>query len=370
MLIKDADDKSAHIAMLEQLLAHAANGQRKSIEIELRNLRAGIKAEKDAAYLIDFSFRDTKNWAVIHDLRIEVNDRVAQIDHLLISRFLEIYVLETKGFHAGLKITNDGEFLRWNDYRKTYEGMPSPIAQNERHTRVLKNLLNQLSMPTRMGFRLEPTITPLVLVSANSRIDRPREFDTSCVIKADVLEATVMREMDEKGALGLLASAAKIVSPETLDELAKAIAAQHRPASFDYAARFGFDPTQTRGSKQSRFGPAVARAASTAPGKPTTLAAAKPSAAAQSTQPESAQRCRHCESTQLFIAYGKYGYYFKCTACSGNTPIKLGCGHASHRERLRKERRRFYRECADCQTSTLFFENPAETGLEESAARG
>ena len=61
----------------------------------------------------------------IHDLRLEVNGRVAQIDHLLVNRTMTFYVFETKHFHAGIKIGEDGQFLKWNNYRKTFEGMPS-----------------------------------------------------------------------------------------------------------------------------------------------------------------------------------------------------------------------------------------------------
>lgn len=68
--------------------------------------------------------------------------------------------------------------------------------------------------------------------------------------------------------------------------------------------------------------------------------------------------CRACSSANLAIEYGKYGYYFKCRDCLGNTPIKLGCGHAGHKERLRKEGPKFFRECAECKTSLAFFQNP------------
>lgn len=391
MLIKEADDKSAQIVMLEQLLARASNGQRKSIETELRNLRAGIKAEKDAAYLIDFSFRNARNWAVIHDLRIEVGGRVAQIDHLLISRLLVMFVLETKSFHAGLKITNDGEFLRWNNYRRTYEGMASPIAQNERHVSVLKDLFKQLPLPTRMGFRLEPTLVPLVLISPNSRIDRPRRFDTSCVIKADALDPAVNRTFDEQSALNAITTVAKMISPESLEELAKAIASEHKPASIDYAARFGLSPAESvaaadspaletarRASRaRARKAPWTARtpnrssvpAASGEPEASTVSKSTAPTRTAARAPSKGSPRCRRCKSPDLTILYGRYGYYFKCTACSGNTPIKLSCGHELHRERLRKDGQRFYRECADCRTSTLFFENRPDADSARSTTR-
>jgi hypothetical protein len=84
MLIKNSDDKTALIDAIENLLKEAIGPQRKRIEDELRFMKAGMRAEQDAVYLIDFDFRDSKNTAVLHDLRLEINGRVAQIDHLLI----------------------------------------------------------------------------------------------------------------------------------------------------------------------------------------------------------------------------------------------------------------------------------------------
>ena len=45
-----------------------------------------MKGEQEAAYHIDFHLKDSQNWAVIHDLRVEWNGRGAQMDHLHIDR--------------------------------------------------------------------------------------------------------------------------------------------------------------------------------------------------------------------------------------------------------------------------------------------
>lgn len=67
--------------------------------------------------------------------------------------------------------------------------------------------------------------------------------------------------------------------------------------------------------------------------------------------------CKVCGSTSgLQIAYGKYGYYFKC-GCGGNTAIRPHCVVEGHKPRLRKDGTRFYLECADCGMSTLYFQN-------------
>ncbi len=66
MTIKEADDKKSHIVTLEALAVRRDVNPdvRKRIEQEIRNMRAGIKGEEEAAYEIDFHFGTTKNYAV------------------------------------------------------------------------------------------------------------------------------------------------------------------------------------------------------------------------------------------------------------------------------------------------------------------
>ncbi len=332
MILKQADTKELQIEELERLMAIAPAETRGKLEQELRMLRAGQKGEAEAAYLIDFDLKDSERTAIIHDLRLEINGRVAQIDHLLIHRTLKFFVLETKHFHAGIKIEEDGQFLQWNSFKKTFEGMPSPLAQNERHVAVLKDAVAEIAWPTRMGLKLSPTYEPFVLVSSRARVDRPKKFDTSRVIKSEELGKTIDKLLGSLGVLDTFGALAKLVSTETLMDIGNAIVAKHRPIQIDYAAKFGLK---------------------NAPDK-TVITVPQ----VETKAPESAIQCRNCGSGQLSIQYGKYGYYFKCSACDGNTPVKLGCCSEGHRERLRKDGRQFFRECGECGTSSLYFTNP------------
>ena len=291
------------------------------------------RGANESAYILDFDTKDSKNRAVIHDLRLEINGRVAQIDHLMINRPLHVFVFETKNFHSGLKITEEGEFLRWNSYKKTFEGMPSPLAQNERHITVLKDAFAQIDMPTRLGVRLSPSYHSYVLVASRARIDRPKKFDTSQIVKADDWPKTLDKHIDSEGVFSTFASAARIVSSETLVDICNKLIALHKPITMNYAAKFGIIET-----------PPAAEPA--------------PQIASPSEEYSVSPKCRSCGSDSLGIQYGKYGYYFKCGSCDGNTPIKIACGQSGHKEKLRKEGLLFFRECADCKTSSLFFTNP------------
>ena len=112
MLIKSADDKTPHIEALGALLDRPDVDAtlRKRIEQEIKISRAGVRGEAEAAYKIDFHYKEREGWAVVHDLRIEVGGRVAQIDHLLLNRLLDCYVLETKSFSEGVSTSTESSF--------------------------------------------------------------------------------------------------------------------------------------------------------------------------------------------------------------------------------------------------------------------
>jgi len=241
MLLKSADSKIHDIAELECLLAVAPKTTRPKVEQELRAVRAGMKGEQESAYLIDFDFKDAQRTVVIHDLRLEINGRAAQIDHLLIHCTMNFFVLETKHLHAGMQITEDGEFKQWNDFKKTYEGMASPLAQNERHISVLKDAVARLELPTRAGIPLTPTFHSYVLISPKARIDRPKKFDTSHIIKSDSLLKAFDNQFEKSGVLDVFANIARNVSLETIVGIGRRLVRMHKPVTFNYAAKFGIE---------------------------------------------------------------------------------------------------------------------------------
>jgi hypothetical protein len=107
---------------------------------------------------------------------LEINRRIVQIDHNFIRFYTGCLSTKTKHFNAAIKINGQGEFLRWNNYQKTFEGMPSLIAQNERHKTVLNDFFKQSEMPKRLGMKLIPKAECFVLVSNNARIDRQKQL--------------------------------------------------------------------------------------------------------------------------------------------------------------------------------------------------
>ena len=87
-----------------------------------------------------------------------------------------------------------------------------------------------MDLPKRLGVRIAPAFQTFVLVGPDARIDRSRSFNTSRVVKADQLKKAIGRDIDsENGLVGLVRFAAKIVSGETVEFVARQLAKMHRP---------------------------------------------------------------------------------------------------------------------------------------------
>ena len=267
---------------------------------------------------------------------------------------MEFFVLETKQFHAGVKVTEDGEFLRWNAYRKTYEGMASPLQQNERHIAVLADVLATIEFPNRFGMRIAPTFQSLVLVAPAARIDRPKRFDASRVIKADQLKPRIWREIDADNPIALLIkSAAKLVSAETAEFVGRQLALRHTPSGRDGIALGAVQAPAPRAGPRHRIEPTFDNPVPKTP-TPMMVETSNPTVAI------AGAACKACSKTLGSVLYGKYGYYFKCDACSTNTAIRFSC-KPGHSPRLRKDGDAFYRECKECATSSLVHRNAPAT---------
>jgi hypothetical protein len=340
MILKNADSKHPQVDELNRLLDIAPAQIKPKIEAEIKMLHAGAKGERESSFYINEKFKDSKNAVVIHDLRLEHNGQVAQIDHLILNRMFGAFVLETKHFHAGLKINENGEFEQWVPRMKSYLGMASPLEQNARHIDVLKRLFtDKIETPKRLGFQFHPTFYSRVLVNPTAKIIRPKNFDTNDVIKADAFFTKYNQDYDKAGFFESIGQVAKIVSTETVVEICNQLIALHQPLTINYTAKFGIKEEFLTDQK------------------PREKTAEKPKAVEQELATYNSHLCSKCSSKNLKVEYGKYGYYFKCADCDGNTAIKLDCGKNGHKERIRKNGNQFYRDCPDCVSSTLFFEN-------------
>ncbi len=145
------------------------------------------------------------------------------------------------------------------------------------------------------------------------------QADTRTIIKADVLKKTIDDRFEANNFLvDVIKSGVPVRVDRDVRDIGRRLISLHRPATFDYAARFGLSESTSK----AYIGENV---------KPSKVRALRPRMSA----PE--PRCRHCDSTDMVVQYGRYGYYFKCNACGKNTSIDVSLCRNGHKERIRKE---------------------------------
>ncbi|EGQ63029.1 NERD domain-containing protein [Acidithiobacillus sp. GGI-221] len=268
MILKERDTSWRKKAMeLDLLLScHLTPEHRRVVEQEKWNLQAGESAEAQVAYDLNFRFREYENWVLLHDLRLVDGNDVAQIDHLLMVRTLDFFVLETKNYARGVRISPQGEFEAYPKEGGPYP-IDSPLAQNDRHILLLQRLLKRHNViPHRMGLA-QPIFHNYVMISGRGRIDRPTPDSFPNVIKGDLFYENVMRRFQKAFTfLDAVQRLPQVVRRDTLQSIGQQIASWHQPAPYpDYRKRFGIseDEIQNAGQASSCAGDHQGTGAST-----------------------------------------------------------------------------------------------------------
>jgi hypothetical protein len=178
MILKEADDRSEEIAALERAQATAPTSQQAEIKKQIARLRSGISGERSAAHFLNREFSESENLAVIHDLRLRLGDQTAQIDHLVMHRAqASIWVLETKNHSGRLTCDEHGDWTVWRGRKP--QNIPSPVRQASRQCRLLEMWLKAERIDQIQK------ITPVVLISPESSVNRKELTSNDHVVKSD-----------------------------------------------------------------------------------------------------------------------------------------------------------------------------------------
>jgi hypothetical protein len=164
---------------------------------------------------------------------------------------MDCHVLESKGFGTGVRISESGE---WEvRTRFGWKGMPSPVEQNRRHIEVLESFIRDHQLaPKRLGLTIPLRFHNWVLVSPECKVQRQgKGWDQ--VVKMDLFEKELTRRIANEGVLDTLSLISKLVALETVEELGRKLIAAHKPASFNFEAKFGILKPEPK--DDSRFAP-------------------------------------------------------------------------------------------------------------------
>jgi hypothetical protein len=339
MLYKNIDTKEPEINQLKNLLKLSKNPKQQAlIRADLARIENGYQAEKDNAYYLDFGFKDSPRCILLHDIRIEHNGKVAQIDHIIINR-LGIEVLESKSFTGTLSIRGDGSLDV--EYGKKTQTFPNPIEQNKRHAKILTDFIKEnIELPSNLklfGVPMDSTvlINPKTTISNDAL---PKGFE-----RADSFTTHWDNRVDQMSTFSVLKTMGTMMSLDRVKEIADFLIKSHRAKTFDYKKKYPIRKEEKiQNIKQV---------------EPIHSIIKKSISISSNSKSIKTTHCSKCQGTNVEIRYGKYGYYFKCLSCDGNTAIKLTCSSKECKAKIKKSKLNFYQVCEVCGLNELFFTN-------------
>ena len=293
----------------------------------------GAEAEKQMAFYLKRAFQNSDDVYIINDLRLVMDDDVAQIDHLVIHKF-RFVIIESKSVTSKVIVNEYEEWSRY--YKGNTKGIPSPIQQAQRQADFLKEFLEKSSdelLKKRLIFKTslkDFKFDTMIAISDSGIIERTNKTNIDTVFKADQITNQIKNSIEnyEKENNKVLTLSLKVnyqFTKETLNKVADFLLHSH----------------QTKPTKNQEK----------------TYTKKIPQTQQLTKQNDETKQCKKCHSTAIEITYGKYGYYFKCKECHANTSIKLICKNSECKPKLRKEKQTFFKECITCKTSDLYFEN-------------
>ncbi|CAA6821637.1 MAG: Unknown protein [uncultured Sulfurovum sp.] len=151
----------------------------------------------------------------MHDIRIEHEGKIAQIDHIIINRF-GIKMLESKSFTGTLTIKGDGSLNV--EYGNKIQTFPNPIEQNNRHAKILENFIKaNMTLPSNLKLLKFP-ISSTVLINPKTTITNntlPKGF-----ARADSFTIHWDERIENMSPLAMFKSISKMMTLDKAKEIA------------------------------------------------------------------------------------------------------------------------------------------------------
>ena len=295
---------------------------------------AGDKQERDVAFYLRRSFKDTPDYIVFNDYSFTFNGENAQIDHLIIHRY-GFLIVESKSIYGEVKVNKNGEWSR--SYKGQWSGIPSPIKQAELQFQLLKSMLRDhvteflgkiLGLQQGIGGRKWDVLCAVSNTCILHRDNIPKDVNARVIKSEGVVDA--VRAIGDKGLAKKIFGSDPAFSHEEMENIANFVMQQATNVELPKKVKEKAIPVETK--------PVIESPPETSVSYATTVA------------------CKNCgEVSKLEGRYGKYGYYVFCAACSTNTSMKQPCPRCSNtKTKISKKKNTYWLNC-ECSFPYLIF---------------
>jgi hypothetical protein len=185
-----------------------------------------------AGYLNDV-FAGEEDIVVLHDLRVQCELGSAHIDHMIMTRYLDVFLIESRIAGDQVIVGPEEEFsVKYRD-GNSYR-IRSPITQLRRALAVSQHIFRRIELPTRFGERILPEFHRRIVVPRDTRLTNHSEVRQSYFVNPRDLVKTV-KKCSKQSALKTLFGG---ISTEDLNNIARIVARWHAPEKVDFMRKY------------------------------------------------------------------------------------------------------------------------------------
>ena len=226
MIAKQRDATRNRIAILESCQSPGMGTvQRQGIRQAAARLKADSTSARACAH-IDSYFSDCDEWAVIHDLRIQHDSHILQINHLLVSASFDFYIIDSRYSKCALKVDASGKCWARSDGHSAV--IASPLDKLCRDTRALIHIIKSTGiLPRFLGLTPSISVHGFILTNPSLKTEKPASslLDTSAVISSDMLFALLWEKRQS-----WLKTTFNQTDSSTLLGVAQSLSSHHKPS--------------------------------------------------------------------------------------------------------------------------------------------
>lgn len=228
IFIKEFERENQQLKDLIELSSKVTSSKGEIIKRDINFVKYGLEGEQNVYYELKNSFLPM---ICLHDIRLEHDDYVAQFDFIIITKKF-IYVLETKKLSGDIEITPDGDFIRTIRNREgkfiKKEGMYSPVSQNERHVKILKEILLKFEL-----VKTFPIKSAIVIANPKTIVNKykaPKSIQYN-IHKYDQITNLLKKELDDK-------KNDRDMLEKYMYEIAEFLVKYNKPIRYDNVAKY------------------------------------------------------------------------------------------------------------------------------------
>ena len=233
MLLKSTDPLERYLVELVQDQGMLGSSEHAFSSRTTVHQQACVMGFHEFAGYLNEAFGVEKDFVVAHDLRIQCEIGRAHLDHLIITRSLEVFIIESRIAGDELCVSENEEFsARYRDGAAFR--IRSPISQIRRGVAVMQHMFRRIELPDRLGVKVVPRFHRFIVLPEGMRLTNASAVRNEHFVTARELLRIVMGSARGSTIKTFLSS----ISPDQLRDIGRIVVRWHSPDKVDFIGKY------------------------------------------------------------------------------------------------------------------------------------